>query len=441
MSIAIRAGTVITGNGNGDVLVDATVMVDGTRIISVNHGVSPGFTGTVVDARNFVLIPGFVQTHVHLCQTLFRGMADDLPLLDWLRDCIFPFEAAHNECSMSASASLGIAELIRSGTTTILDMGSVHHEEAIIHALGESGLRAFAGKAMMDMNDLVPKLKESTDESLKSTRALAEKWHDSFDGRLKYAVAPRFVLSCSERLLKDAFALLEDFDGMIFHTHASENRDEVKAVYERCHMDNIEFLDSIDVLSERSCLAHCIHLKENEIGMLRTSGSSVTHCPSSNLKLGSGVADIPRLLSNGITVALGADGAPCNNNLNMFQEMRLASLLQKPAYGPTAMPARKVFEMATLGGARALHIEQDVGSIEPGKKADIVLLDLRRSWNAVESPETLFSSIVFSSSPENVDSVMIDGKWVYREKEMTTLDEADVVSDARKEFFALMDRL
>jgi 5-methylthioadenosine/S-adenosylhomocysteine deaminase len=443
MTTLLRVGLLVTGDRQGTVLKNAGLLIDGSRIASVlQAGQAPSAQpDEIVDAGRLVLIPGFIQTHIHLCQTLFRGMADDLELLDWLRRRIFPFEAAHDEESMYASAVAGIAELIRSGTTTILDMGSVRHEESVIRAVGETGLRAFVGKAMMDVNEPFPALRETTRESLSSTLELAKRWHNSYDGRVKYAVAPRFVLSCTDGLMREAYAMTRDFDGMLFHTHASENFSEIRAVRERCHMENIEFLASIGVLTPASCLAHCIHLNDAELGTLQSSGASVAHCPSSNLKLGSGVANVPGMLERGINVSLGADGAPCNNTLDMFQEMRLASLLQKPLHGPTAMPARAVFEMATLAGARALGMEREIGSLEQGKKADLALLDLERTWNPANPDADIYSSIVYSGSPENVHSVMIDGRWVYRNSSFVALDERKIVHDARREWSSLIRRM
>ncbi len=441
MSIIIRAGNILTLNSRDEILRDAAIVVEGNRIqrIVSNAEALTSKNDTVVDARTCVALPGFVQTHIHLCQTLFRGLADDLQLLDWLKQKIFPLESAHNETSMYYSAMLGIAELIRSGTTTILDMGSVHHQEEVIRAVGETGLRAFVGKSMMDRNEIFPPLKESTKDSLSSTRSLAEKWHNSYDERVKYAVAPRFVLSCSDTLMQGAFEMTGSFEGMLFHTHASENRVEIKAVRERCRMENIEFLHHLGLLSEKSSLAHCIHLNENEVSLLQQTRSNVTHCPSSNLKLASGIANLPCLFDHHINVSLGADGAPCNNTLNMFQEMRLASLLQKPAHGATAMPPKTILHMATRNGAKALGLEREIGSIEAGKKADIVLLDL----NTVSHPLTddLYSSIVYSSGPENVHSVMIDGRWVYRNKTFTGIDEHRLLHRSKEELKKLLGRL
>ena len=443
MALIIRVGKVLTANPRDEILHDVAIRIEGNRIVSIlpSREIFPAEAEMIIDAPGCTAIPGFVQTHVHLCQTLFRGLADDLHLLDWLRDKIFPLEAAHSEESMYSAAFLGIAELIRSGTTTILDMGSIHFEERIIRAIGETGLRAYVGKAMMDLNDAFPKLKESTQDAIKSTRDLAERWHNSYDDRVRYAVAPRFVLTCTDKLLKEACELTQSFGGALFHTHASESKLEIEAVRCRCKMENVEFLNTLGLLSQRSCLAHCIHLNENEVQILKSTRTNVAHCPSSNLKLGSGIAKIPYLLSQGINVTLGADGAPCNNSLDMFQEMRLASLIQKPGHGPASMPAKSVFQMATMGGAKALGLDRDIGSIEVGKKADLVLLNLDRIWNPVMSDGDIYSSIVHSAGPENVDSVMIDGRWVYRKKQFVEIDEDRILSDAQMELKSLLNRL
>ena len=442
MNTIIQVGRLVMGKASGDILTNATISIENNRVTGIRQaGQEASESGERINASDKIAIPGFIQTHVHLCQTLFRGLADDLELLDWLQQKIMPFEAAHNEHSMYSSAMLGIIELIRSGTTTILDMGSINHEEEVVRAIGESGFRAFTGKAMMDLNDVYPRLKETTSCSVTSTRNLAERWHNSYDGRVKYAVAPRFVLSCSDSLLREANGMLTDFDGMLFHTHASENLNEIKAVRERCKMENIEFLHHLGILSEKTCLAHCIHLNEHEIGLLASTYTNVSHCPSSNLKLGSGIADVPKLQSRGINVSIGADGAPCNNNLNMFQEMRLASLLQKPFHGPTAMPAKSVFEMATLRGAKALGLEREIGTIEVGKKADIVLLDMNQVWNSTLPENDLYSAIVYSATPENVDSVMIDGKWVYRNKQFPAIDEEKILAESKRELKKLLERV
>jgi len=292
----------------------------------------------------------------------------------------------------------------------------------------------------MDRNDVFPGLREPTRVAVESAREQAKIWHGS--GRIRYAVAPRFVLSCTEELLRGAQEITAEFPGVLFHTHAAENRHEMEAVRKQCGMDNVEYFASIGALNASTCLAHCCWLNDREVDLLAERQAHVLHCPSSNLKLASGIADVPRLLSKGISVSLGADGAPCNNSLDMFAEMRLAALIQKPTHGPAAMPAWQVLELATRGGAEALGIGREVGSLEPGKKADVVLLDLRRSWNNLlpDAYPSLASTIVYTGSPENVSNVMIDGNWVYRNREFQTLDDSRVTARGTEELRSILKR-
>lgn len=446
MRTLIRPETILTLDDRDRVITGGAILVNGAtieRVLTAGERTAlPGGDYATVDAPGLVAMPGFVQTHIHLCQTLFRGLAEDVELLDWLQRRIFPLEAAHSPASMYASARAGLAELIRSGTTTIMDMGSVHHEEEVVRAVTESGIRAFLGKAMMDINDYHPALRESTRDSLESTLTQAQQWHGSANGRIRYAVAPRFVLSCSDSLLKEAHAMTRSFPGMLFHTHASENRHELDAVRARCGMDNVEYFEALGILSDVTCLTHCVWLNDREVDMVAGRHARVLHCPSSNMKLGSGIAPVPRYLERGIIVSLGADGAPCNNTLNMFQEMRLAALIQKPLHGPTAMPARTLLRLATAGGAAALGLEREIGSITSGKRADLILLDLSRLWNrpASTTVENLAVSIVHSCTPADVHSVMVDGEWLYRDRIHLRMDMALARRDASRELHELLNR-
>lgn len=398
------------------------------------------YGGEVVRHPRLTMIPGFVQTHIHLCQTLFRGLADDLELLDWLQKRIFPFENAHSKHSLRISARLGINELLTCGTTSFADMGTLRHQEVIFEELISSGVRAFAGKCMIDQNELFPEFRESTDHELKYSFELAKEYHNACGGRIKYAFAPRFVLSCSEKLLKETKSMGAEFGGSLFHTHASENKAELETVRKMHGMDNIDYFDNIGVLDESTILAHCIHVNENEISVMKNKNVKVSHCPSSNLKLGSGFADIPRYLREGISVSIGADGAPCNNNLNIFTEMRTAALIQKPFHGPTAMDAETVFRMATIGGAEALNIAHETGSIETGKKADLVLLDLETSSSPMNG-SNVYSSIVYSSYRENVKYVMAEGEWLVEKGVSKVYDENELVAEGASELENLLNRI
>lgn len=394
------------------------------------------------DFQNQTLIPGFVQTHVHLCQTLFRGFADDLELLDWLQKRIFPFENSHDKKSLKISAKLGINDLLTGGTTTFLDMGTLHHQEIIFEELIRSKVRAFAGNCMIDQNELYPKFCESTEWNLKSTFEWAKEFHNSSNGKVKFGFAPRFVLSCSEKLLVETKEMRKDFEHSIYHTHSSENKKEVETVRRMTGKDNVEYFDSIGVLDDHTVLAHCIHLSDTEIDLLKNNNSRVAHCPSSNLKLGSGIANIPKLMGNKISVSLGADGAPCNNSLSVFREMNLAALIQKPIHGPTAMDALKVFRLATIDGAKALHLENEIGSIEIGKKADLVLLNLENPDQPIQlSDENIYSAIVYSANKSNVNSVFVEGELIVENGKTIFYDEDELLSQAKIELLKLIERV
>ena len=392
--------------------------------------------------ENLTLIPGFVQTHIHLCQTLFRGLADDLELLDWLQLKIFPFENAHNKNSLLSSVRLGINELLLGGTTTLLDMGTLRHQEVIFEELQNSGMRAIAGKCLIDENDLFPQFKSSTKSELDEIYQLAKTYHNTSNGKIKYGFAPRFVLSCSEKLLKESFEMKKDFPGSLYHTHSSENKNEIAEVKRRHNKENIEYFNSIGVIDDHSVLAHCIHVNDKETELLKKNDVRVSHCPSSNLKLGSGIANIPKYLKNGISVSLGADGAPCNNNLSIFNEMRLAALIHKPIHGSTVMDAKTVFKLATIEGAKALHLEKEIGSIEVGKKADLALLDLSTNTHSMsESDESIYSDIVYSSTSDAVNSVMIEGEWKVLNKKSLLYDQKELNQKSKEELKKLLKRV
>jgi len=401
-----------------------------------------GYDGKIYDYPDLTLIPGFVQTHVHLCQTLFRGLADDLQLLEWLQKKIFPFENAHNKNSLKISAKLGINELLLGGTTTLLDMGTLRNQEVVFEEMISSGIRGFSGKCLIDENELYPSFKSSTDNELEYMNELANEFHNVDEGRIRYGFAPRFVLSCSEKLLKETKSMMNDFPGSVYHTHSSENKDEIAEVRKKYNKENIEYFDSINVLDDRTVLAHCIHLNENEKKILKNKNVKVAHCPSANLKLGSGIANIPDYIKRGISVSIGADGPPCNNNLSVFTEMRLAALIQKPIHGPEAMDAKTVFKLATIEGAKALHLENEVGSIEVGKKADLVLIDLNSHVNSVlDNDEQVYSNIVYSSGTNNVHSVMIDGKWIVTDGESLNYDKDILRENSITELKELLKRM
>lgn len=425
-SILIKNALIVTMNPKRQI-IKGDILISSNRIVEISENIS-AMADEVISAEDYLITPGFIQTHVHLCQALFRNLADDLPLLDWLEQKIWPFEAGHTSESIRLSAQLGIAELFLSGTTTIMDMGTVHHQDDVFDVIAGSGMRAVAGKAMMDQGNHPAGLQETTKDSIDESLRLLERWHQHDDGRIRYAFAPRFALSCSEDLLRETGKLARE-NNVLYHTHASENIQEAELVQQRFGVSNIQLFDTLGVADENLCLAHCVWTDQNDRKLLQERHIKVLHCPSANLKLGSGIAPIPDYLDKGITVSLGADGAPCNNNLSIFQEMRLAALIQKPLAGPESMPAEQVLQMATINGARTLGLQDEVGSLEPGKRADLTFIK-NNQVHAIPF-DNIYSKIVYSTQASDVKHVMIDGKWVLRDRSLLTLDENRLVDSVQ----------
>ncbi|CAM3731124.1 5'-deoxyadenosine deaminase [Aeromicrobium ponti] len=438
-SILIKNAEIITMNAKEDILLGDLYIVD-DRIAEIGPNLSVS-ADKVIDASGKTVIPGFIQTHIHLCQTLFRGQADDLELLDWLKQKIWPLEASHDEESIYYSAMLGIGELLQSGTTTVVDMETVHHTEYAFQAIAESGIRALAGKVMMDKGDEVPVLlREKTSSSIQESVDLLEKWHNHDNGRIQYAFCPRFVVSCTEELLTNVRDLSAGYNVRV-HTHASENANEILLVEREYGMRNVVYLDSIGLANDRLILAHCVWLDEEEKRIIKQRGVKVSHCPGSNLKLASGVAEVPSLLEKQAFVSLGADGAPCNNNLDMFNEMRLAAIIQKPVHGPTAMNARTVFRMATIGGAKAVGMEGEIGSLERGKKADLAILNLNDFHVYPSFDIDTISRIVYSATRADVETTVVNGKILMENRKLKTVNKDIVLKEANKSIKRLINRL
>ena len=385
----------------------------------------------VIDAAGHYLLPGFVQTHIHLCQTLFRGYADDLRLMEWLRTRIWPMEAAHTTASLAASARLACLELLRSGTTSVLTIETVHGTGAVIEATAATGIRAAIGKSLMDHTtpDAPDGLHEDGRQALAESVALFRQYDGTANGRIRVAFAPRFALSCSRELLEAVAEQAEELNALV-HTHASEQRDEIAMVRAATGRSNIEYFSTVELLSPRLNVAHCVWVDDEEQALLAGHEVKVTHCPGSNLKLGSGIAPIAEMRARGITVSLGADGAACNNHLDMFGEMRLAAGLQSISHAPGALSARDALWMATRAGAAALGQDTEIGSIELGKKADLILIDGSPPHMA-PSPEP-FSAIVYAAQPTDVRLTMVDGEILVQDGQPLQLDAAQIAADARR---------
>ncbi len=429
--LIFRGGMILTIDAEHHVVTGDVALAGGAIVQVGGHYTPRGRDYAIVDCTDCVVMPGLVQGHVHMCQTLARGRADDMELLDWLRTVVWPYEASLDPEAMTACAELACAELLLGGTTAILDMATVHHTDQVFAAAERAGLRATIGKAMMDADDpqIPPGLRESTQASLDSSAGLIDRWHGAAGGRLRYAYAPRFVPSCSDELLREV-GVQARARGVRIHTHASENLGEVALVRARFGKDNIEVLDDFGLLGDHCCVAHCIHLSDAERRLLAARGAHVCHCPSSNLKLASGVCQLPELIAAGVSVAIGADGAPCNNNLDGFLELRLAALLHKPRSGPRTLPAPEAVRIATRGGAAAIGLADAIGSLEVGKRGDVIAVDL----NTLHTVPTAspWSAIAYAARAHDVRHVAVDGALVVRDRQLTTLELPRVREAARK---------
>ncbi|ELY42143.1 5'-deoxyadenosine deaminase [Natronorubrum tibetense] len=428
---------------SGTVVVDAeTVIHDGAVVVEDDRIVAVGDRSTCLEQypdherdSYDILAPGTVGAHVHSVQSLGRGIADDTELLDWLFEYVLPMEASLSPEAMGAAAELGYLEMIESGTTGCVDHLSVAHAEEAFEAARELGIRGRLGKVMMD-KEAPPGLLEDTDEALTESERLIQQYHGIEDGRIQYAVTPRFAVSCTEECLRGSRELADAYDGVRIHTHASENRGEIQSVEDETGRRNIHWLDEVGLTGEDVVLAHCVWTDESERELLAETGTHVTYCPSSNMKLASGVAPVLDYLDRGINVGLGNDGPPCNNTLDPFTEMRQASLLQKvDRLEPQALPAQTVFEMATINGARAAGFDR-VGALREGWKADIVGLetDITRATPIHD----VLSHLVFAAHGDDVQFTMVDGDVLMRDGDVLVVDAAAIRARAR-EFAADLD--
>lgn len=440
MRILFKNAKIVTMNKEREV-IQGSLLVDGLRIAAVGEKIEQP-ADQEIDLQGDLLIPGLIQAHVHLCQTLFRGQADDLELMDWLKLKIWPLEGGHDPDSLYDSALLGIGELFLGGTTAIVDMETVHHTESAFEAILATGIRALSGKIMMDKShsDVPLSLRETTEASLQESVDLFEKYQGRGDGRLEVAFTPRFVLSCTDELLKETARYAQGKKAFV-HTHAAENQAEIQELESIRGMRNVVYLDKVGLTGSKLILAHCIWLNEAEKDILVRSKTRIVHCPSSNLKLASGIAPIPEMLERGAEISLGADGAPCNNNLDGFREMRQAALIQKVLHGPAVMPAQKVFELATLGGARALGRERDLGSLEAGKKADLAVVSLQGLHTWPNELGDVYSQLVYQAAAADVRLTMVDGQIVMKDRRLLTIDVPRLKKSATQSLLRVKRRL
>lgn len=408
------------------VIEDGAVAVAGGRIVAVGTRaeVSRRFTAReVIDARGAAVIPGLINGHTHIPMALFRGIADDLDLNEWLTKYIFPAEAKNvTEEFVRAGTQLGLAEMIRGGTTTYCDM--YYFEDAIAEETERAGVRGLLGETVIDFP-------VADNKTWPAAMAYAERFVARWKGNrlITAAIAPHAPYTVSEAHLKEVRAF-SDRTGAPVVTHVAETRKEVEDVTRDHGTSPVEYLARIGFLSPRTVAAHTVHLTEGEIGLLKQHGVGSIHNPQSNMKLASGVAPVPQMMRAGVLLGLGTDGAASNNDLDMWEEIDTAAKLHKLSSGdPKVVTAEEALALATIGGARALHMDADIGSLEEGKRADLVVVGLD---SLHQTPRySVYSHLVYATKASDVRTVVIEGRVVMRERRLLTLNEALIKQKAR----------
>ena len=386
---------------------------------------------TTINGKDKVATPGLINCHTHLPMTLFRGIAEDQPLTTWLTQTIWPLEAKLTSNDIYQGALLGCLENIKNGTTTFADM--YFHEERIAKAVEKAGLRAVLAQGIIEAED-----RQKGEHMLKESVEFAQKHNGYADGRVTTQLGPHAVYTCSPQLLTQTREGASKLNIGI-HIHIAESKQMAKLVKKRHGLTEIELLENINFLKSNVLAAHCIHLTEKEMQIMAEHNVKVSYNPTANMKIASGTPKIKTLTDLGITVGIGTDGPASNNNLDMFEEMKTAALLQKIRYmDPTVLKAQQVLEMATTDGAKSLGLEKTVGSLEVGKKADIILIDFRKPHlTPLHDP---YANIVYSARGSDVDTVIVDGKILMEERKVKTLDELEVMQKAQRTASDLLTR-
>ena len=415
-SIYIEHVTALTMRDEALLLSDATLVIDGERLVYVGPSAAapaPTADAEIINGRGMVAMPGLINTHTHLAMTLFRGAADDLPLMTWLQEKIWPVEAHLTRDDVYWASLLGIAEMLRAGVTTFCDM--YWHVEAVADAVRESGIRACLSGVVIGT---LPTSDIILDASIRRVRAFVEEAHP----RITPFFGPHAPYTVPDAMLQTIVAEAQSL-GVGIHTHLSETAAEVEQCQAEYGMTPIARMQRAGLFSVPVVAAHCVHPSEEDIALLAEHQVAVAHCPSSNMKLGSGIAPVPRYLHAGVTVALGTDGAGSNNTLDLLREARAAALLHKEQGDPTAVTALQALRMATCSGAQALRLPE-TGTLEAGKLADVVLFDFRKPH--LKPGGRVISDLAYAAYAGDVDTVIVHGKVLLRKGTLTTLDEEKI---------------
>lgn len=429
MDILIKNGILITMDNQRRILKNFSVAIDEGRIVEIGESIK-GETDIVIDAGKKIVMPGLINTHTHLAMTLFRGIADDVPLMTWLKEVIWPIEGKLEAKHVYAGSLLGCLEMIKSGTTCFNDMYFFLDEVA--KSIQESGMRGVISHAMFDFGD-----EGKAEAALRQGEANIRKY--SAEGsRVRAFFGPHAPYTCSEELLIKTKELADRCSTGI-HIHVAETKEEVRNSQRDKGMPPFEYLEKIGFLGPNVVAAHSTWTSNKEIEILGRHGIKIAHNPTCNMKLASGVARVPEFLEKGIVVSLGTDGAASNNSLDMFDDLKTCALVHKLCNkDPSLIPAQKVLEFATINGAKALGMEKEIGSIEVGKRADVILIDLNKPHlTPLTNP---VSHLVYAAFGSDVDTVIVDGKLVMQGRQVKTLDEEKVLRLANEQTRDLLEK-
>lgn len=450
IDILIKNAIIVTVNEEREVLFDGALAIEGNRIVDIGN--SNDLVGKyddakkVIDAKGKVLFPGFINTHNHLFQTLLKGLGDDMVLKDWLETMTFPAANYLEPKDTYHAAMLGCVEGLKSGITTMLDYMYPHSKaglcDGIIDAYKELGIRGILGRGCMNTGaqfGVHPGIMQDVEEVEKDVRRLFEAHHNSENGRIKIGVAPAAIWSNTQEMLEMLWRVAKEYDAL-FTVHISETPFDREAAKELHGQYDIDVLEKLGILGPNVLMVHCVYLTEEDMELTKKYDMKVSHNTASNMYLSSGVAPVPEMLEKGITVSLGVDGAASNNSQDMIELMKLTALQHKVnKCDPLAISAEKVLELATIDGARAVGLENEIGSLEVGKKADIVI------FNPMLSPKSIpmhnpVSTLVYSSSMHNIESAIVDGRIIMENSKILTCDEEKVLRDAQDAAERLCER-
>jgi len=421
---AIVNGLIVTVNQSNDIYHHGTLLFENDTLIYVGAPLEDlSKADQVIDAKGNIVMPGLINTHGHGAMSLLRGIGDDLPLQTWLEKKIWPIESQFTEEHIYWGSKLSIIEMLKSGTTTYLDM--YIFMDVVAETVKESRMRATLTRGMIGFGSTKERQKK-----LKEAVSFAKKWNHQADGLITTMMSPHSAYTCSPDFIQEIVSAAKEIESPI-HIHMSETAGEVEESMKRYGLRPVEHLLWLGVFDLPALVAHAVHVNKNEINILFDRGVKVSHNPGSNLKLGSGIAPVADMLKQGITVSLGTDGAASNNNLDLFEEMRLAALIHKGfQQDPLLISANTALQMATINGAKSLFLQPYVGSLEPGKKADFIILDSHQAhFHPLYDP---ISHIVYSASGKDVLHVFINGEQVVKDGEVLTLDEEKVIFEVEQ---------